>query len=387
MAVEFEFATAQRIIFGAGRCEKEAAGLAADLGRQPLLVTGRSLQRAEPLLAALRKLGREPVVLSVEREPDLDTVRLGVLAARESRCDCAIGVGGGAVLDTAKAVAALVPNPGDVLDYLEVVGKGNTLPNPGLPVMAIPTTAGTGSEVTRNSVIVVPEHRTKVSLRSPYLLPKIALVDPVLTYELPARLTASTGLDALAQLIEAFVSVRANPLVDGICREGITRAARSLRRAVESPRDPQAREDMALASLFGGLALANAGLGAVHGLAGPLGGMIAAPHGELCGALLPAVMATNISALSQRDPKNAALDRYREVARLLTGNASATPQAAVEWVHELAEELQVPDLAAQGFRINLLPELLEKAKCASSMQGNPIMLTDAELTATIGAAM
>lgn len=387
MRKRFELMAPGRIIFGPDTFKEEALILAQQLGNRPLLVTGRSLDRVIPLLEALRKCGIAPVVLSVEREPDLDTVRLGVLAAREGRCDCVIGAGGGAALDTAKAVAALCPNEGDIVDYLEIIGRGKTLSAPGLPIMAIPTTAGTGSEATRNSVITAPQHRIKVSLRSHYLLPKIALVDPKLTHSLPPKLTASTGLDALAQLIEAFVSLRASPLVDGLCREGIARAARSLKRAVMVPDDAQAREDMALASLFGGLALANAGLGAVHGLAGPLGGMIAAPHGELCAALLPAVMETNISALSQRDPTNKALDRYREVAQLLTGNTSATLQAGIEWVHNLVSDLQIPSLAAQGFHREWLPELIEKAKAASSMQGNPVTLTDEELSAVVKAAM
>jgi len=387
MAVSFEFSTAERVLFGAGMFDKEAASLAASLGRRPLVVTGRSLHRAEALIATLRKLGGDPVVFSVEREPDLDTIRLGVLVAREGRCDCAIGIGGGAVIDSTKAVAALVPNPGDVLDYLEIIGKGKSLPVPGLPTMVAPTTAGTGSEVTRNSVIVVPEHRVKVSLRSPYLFPKIALVDPLLTYELPAKLTASTGLDALAQLIEAFVSVRANPLVDGICREGISRAARSLERAVESPRDAQARADMALASLFSGLALANAGLGAVHGLAGPLGGMIGAPHGELCAALLPEVMAVNISALRRQTPESQTLLRYAVLAQILTGDSTAKPETAAEWVRSLVCNLGIPRLSAQGFTLELLPELIEKAKVASSMKGNPVVLTDVELETIVRAAL
>ena len=211
----------------------------------------------------------------------------------EERCDTVIGFGGGAALDAAKAIAILMTNPGDVTDYLEIIGRGKTLTEPPVPCIAIPTTAGTGSEVTRNSVIASREERVKVSLRSPLMLPKVVVVDPELTYDLPPAITASTGVDALTQLIEPFVCSRANPLTDGLCQEGIERVARSLRRAFESagrgeaPADAAAREDMAVASLFGGLALANAGLGAVHGLAAPLGGMIGAPHGAVCAALLP----------------------------------------------------------------------------------------------------
>lgn len=204
-------------------------------------------------------------------------------------------------------------NGGDPLDYAEVIGHGRPLERRSLPLIAIPTTAGTGAEVTRNAVIGSPEHRVKVSLRSPLMLPEVAIVDPELTRDLPPALTASTGLDALTQLIEPLVSCRTNPLTDALCRSGIQRAARSLRRAVEHGEDLVAREDMSLASLFSGLALANAALGAVHGLTGPLGGMFEASHGALCASLLPAVMEANVRALRHRagTPRPAALQRDR----------------------------------------------------------------------------
>src|SRR5205807_1153012 len=174
------------------------------------------------------------------------------------------------------------------------------------------------------------EHHVKVSLRSPLMLPKVALVDPQLTYDLPAELTASTGLDALTQLIEPYVSCKANPLTDSICAEGIRRAARSLRPAFDNGTDKSAREDMALASLFGGLALANAGLGAVHGFAAPIGGMFPAPHGAVCAALLPQVMEVNLRALRQRAPQSEALARFVEIARILTGRAEADANDGVK---------------------------------------------------------
>ena len=209
---------------------------------------------------------------------------------------------------------------GELLDYVEIIGRGQALTKPSAPFIAIPTTAGTGSEVTRNAVLASPEHRVKVSLRSPLMLARVALVDPELTYDLPPALTASTGLDALTQLIEPFVCLRANPMTDGLCVEGMRRAARSLRVAFTDGQNKSAREDMAVASLFGGLALANAGLGAVHGFAGPIGGMFPAPHGAVCAALLPHVMTANIRALRQRAPGSEALRRYDKVARLLTGS-------------------------------------------------------------------
>jgi len=374
----FEFATATRIIFGAGTLP-EVGPLAAEMGRRALVVTGRTTARAAPLLDALAAQGIDYVTFTVAGEPTTGVARLGAQRAREADCDLVIGFGGGSVLDAGKAIAALLTNGGDPLDYLEVIGRGRPLTRPSAPYVAIPTTAGTGAEVTRNAVLASPEHRVKVSLRSPLMLPRLALIDAELTHSLPPEVTASTGLDALTQVMEPYVSNRANPLTDALCREGLRRVARSLRRAYERGDDAAAREDMALASLFGGLALANAKLGAVHGFAGPLGGMFPAPHGAVCACLLPHVMAVNVQALRERLPGSEALRRYDEIARILTGRASATADDGVAWVQELCEALQVPSLASYGVTAEDLPVLLEKASAASSMQGNPIRLTAGEM--------
>src|SRR5437867_10940748 len=259
--LRFEFATATRIVFGAGAL-REVGPIAKGFGHRALIVTGRSAGRASALNRLLGEQGIARWTLAIAAAPKIEDIERGVQLARGEGCDVVIGFGGGSAIDAAKAVAALTTNEGDVLDYLEVIGRAMPLTSPPLPVIAVPTTAGTGAEVTRNAVLASPEHRVKVSLRSPLMLPKVALVDPELTYELPAGLTASTGLDALTQLIEPYVSCKANPLTDAICIEGIRRVARSLRRAFDDGAR-SAREDMALASLFGGLALANAGLGAV----------------------------------------------------------------------------------------------------------------------------
>ena len=269
--MRFEFATSSRVVFGPGTLV-ELGGLVAGMGRRTLVVTGRTPERAGPLFEILKEQGIDYVVFPVEGEPTTETVRKGTQLAREAGCDMVVGFGGGSALDAGKAVAALLTNGGDPLDYLEVVGRGRPLTRPSAPYVAVPTTAGTGSEVTRNAVLLSPEHRVKVSLRSHLMLPRLALVDPELTRTLPPEVTASTGMDALTQLIEPYVSNRANPMTDAICREGMRRAARSLLRAYEHGEDPEAREDMSLASLFGGMALANAKLGAVHGFAGPIGG-------------------------------------------------------------------------------------------------------------------
>jgi alcohol dehydrogenase class IV len=374
----FEFATATRIVFGPGKL-REAGAIAKEFGRCAFVVTGRNPQRAEPFCRTLSDQGIEPVRFPVEGEPTLGVVRQGTEQARRGRCDLVIAIGGGSVLDAGKAIAALLANDGDPLDYVEVIGKGKPIARPAAPFVAIPTTAGTGAEVTRNAVLGSPEHRVKVSMRSPWMLPRVALVDPELARGLPKELTASTGLDALTQLIEPFVCNRANPLTDGICREGMQRVVRSLRRAYHHGDDLSAREDMALASLFGGLALANAGLGAVHGFAAPIGGMFPAPHGAVCAVLLPHVMEINVRAIHQRATGSGAIGRYEEAARILTGNPTAAIQDGIAWVRDACTALQVRHLRAYGVAETDFPALIEKASVASSMKANPIQLTAEEL--------
>ncbi len=376
--MRFEFATSSRIVFGPGAIA-EAEPAARSLGRRGLVVTGRSTDRAAALLGALDASGMGFVTFAVTGEPTTAMLREGLRLAQAESCDVVIGFGGGSAIDAAKAIATLAANGGDPLDYMEGIGAGRPLTQPALPIIAIPTTAGTGAEVTRNAVVASPEHRVKASLRSPYMLPRLAIIDPELTYGLPPEITAGTGLDALTQLIEPFVSHRGNPMTDGFCREGLTRAARSLRRAYEHGKDAAAREDMALASLFGGLALANAGLGAAHGFAAPLCGMFPAPHGATCAALLPHVMAVNVAAHRARQPDGPALVRYEELARILTGRTEATIEDAVHWIDALCRDLGVPGLSTYGVTRADFPVLVQKAAAASSMKANPIVLTEDEL--------
>ncbi|MBI2924781.1 MAG: iron-containing alcohol dehydrogenase [Verrucomicrobia bacterium] len=393
----FEFATATRIIFGAGKL-REIGPLAKEFGQRALVVTGRRPERAARLLGLLKSQSVASLTFAVPCEPTTELVAEGVRRAREAGCDLVIGFGGGSALDAAKAIAALLTNPGELLDYLEVVGQAKPLRQPGAPFLAIPTTAGTGTEVTRNAVLASPAHKVKVSLRSPLLLAKLALIDPELTYDLPLAITASTGLDAHTQIIEPFVCNRANPLTDALCREGMRRAARSLRVACEaaasaraaeglSARHIAARQDMAVASLFSGLALANAGLGAVHGFAAPIGGMFPAPHGAVCAALLPHVMAANLEALRCRAPDSDALRRYEEVARILTGDPAARAADGVAWISTLSSDLRIPSLGAYQVTRADLPALVERAAQASSMKANPIALTPEELHGILEAAL
>ncbi len=384
--MRFDFTTATRIVFGSGRVG-EAAFAASSMGHRALVVAGRTPARLDSFIRELRSQNVEFTLFSISGEPTIPRVLDGVQTAKDAGCQVVIGYGGGSALDGAKAIAALMANPGNPLDYLEVVGRGNPLTHPCAPCICIPTTAGTGCEVTRNAVLVSPEHRVKVSLRSPRMLPLLAVVDPDLMRSLPSSITASTGMDALAQLIEPFVCNSANPLTDAICRDGIRRAALWLRPACEDGGNVQARENMALASLYGGLALTNAGLGAVHGLAAPLGGMFPIPHGIVCARLLPIVMDRNLKALSARSGNSPALPRYDEIARLLTGNASARAKEGIELIYALCSDLSLPRLSSFGLTEKDLPTIAAKAQKSSSMKGNPVELTVEELTGILKAAL
>lgn len=359
---------------------REVPAAAAGMGRRALLVTGASGANAAALRTALEAAGVECVPFAVAGEPTVEMIRSG---PREG--DMVIAIGGGSVLDAGKALAAMLTNPGDPLDYLEVIGRGQALAVPAAPCIAIPTTAGTGSEVTRNAVLGSAQHGVKASLRSAWMLPRLAVVDPELTLGLPRAITASTGLDALTQLIEPYVSVRANAMTDQFCVEGMRRAAGALPRVWENGADREARGEMAWASLLGGMALANAGLGAVHGFAAPIGGMWSAPHGAVCAALLPYAMEINVRALGQRQP--AGLVRYAEVARLVTGRPHATALDGVEWIAALCRRLEIPPLRTYGVAEADVAVLVEKAAQASSMKGNPIVLTGEELRELVSRAL
>ena len=375
----FEFATATRIIFGPGKI-REVGAIAKDFGKRFLIISGRDTKRASPLLHLLKEQDIKTVLFLCRGEPETAAVQEGVGLAKQEECEGVISFGGGSALDLGKAIAAMLTNEGELLDYLEVIGQGKALRNQSAPFIAIPTTAGTGAEVTRNAVLGSAKHRVKVSLRSPYMLAKVAIIDPELTYDLPPVVTATTGLDAITQLIEPYVSSRANPFTDSLCVEGLPRAARSIRRAFHDGHDANARSNMCIASLFGGLALANAGLGAVHGFAGPLGGMFPAPHGAVCAALLPHVMEANINALRERTPESFVIRRFDEVARIVTGSSVATARDGVVWARDLVAELKISSLGAYGITKNDSAAVVAKATQASSMKANPIELTHDELS-------
>ena len=382
----FEFATASRIIFGEGSAG-QLAQLAGDLGSNVLLFTDDQPQRVSDLIGLLGEAGIRHTLFPVTDEPSVEVVNRAKEVALSAGSDLVISIGGGSVIDSGKAAAALIPNEGAVLDYLEVIGKGQKLKAAPLPFIALPTTAGTGAEVTKNAVLASHENRVKVSLRDNRMLADIALVDPLLTHSMPPAVTASTGMDALAQVLEPYVSCLANPLTDGLCVEGLRRAGRSLRRVYDEPDNAAARTDMALTSLVGGLALANAKLGAVHGFAGVLGGMYGAPHGAICAALLPPVIKANIEALRQRAPENLALRRFEYAAQFILFDRSATAQDAMEWIDETSRIFGIPGLGAYGIEEKDFDTIVEKSSVSSSMKGNPIPLTPDELKAILVEAL
>jgi alcohol dehydrogenase class IV len=392
--MSFEFALPTRIVFGPGTFAS-IGNVVGELGRRALVVGGSRTLEREGVIARLTEhltaTGIASVEFTVDSEPDVATIERGARLARDERSDVVVGIGGGSALDAAKAIAGLATNDGEALDYLEVVGRGKSLTRPALPIVAVPTTAGTGAEVTRNAVILEPSRRYKASVRSAFLYPRVALIDPELARSLSPAVTISTGLDALTQLIESYVSVRANALTDAIARDGMRRAARALPRVASDGRDIEARTEMALASLLSGIALANAGLGAVHGFASPLGGRYPIPHGAACAALLPRIMAVNVRALRERDPNGPGLERYRDVAALLLGesrgSADETIDAGVRWVADLCRDLLVPFLKEYGVRRDDVAGLVEATERASSTRGNPIVLTADEMAGALEAAI
>lgn len=381
----FEFATATRIIFGCGTARR-LPELCRESGQLVLIVTGANPQRAEPVLKSLTSAGMTCETFSIPAEPSVDDARRGAAFAREMRAQVVIGFGGGSAVDAGKAIAALSRQPQDVMHYLEVVGKGQPLDETPLPFIAMPTTAGTGAEVTRNAVLASPEHGVKASLRHASMLPRIALVDPELARNCPPAVTAASGMDALTQCLEAFVSCRAQPMTDALCREGIRRAIRSLEKAVLNGNDLEAREDMALAAMFSGMALANAGLGAVHGFAAPIGGQFHAPHGAVCAALLAPVWLANWTLVNASEDVSMK-ERFADAGLLLTQNQETRGDRIATFLSDLTRRLEIPRLSSFGITESDLPDIAAKAAQASSMKGNPVILSQEVLIGILEAAL
>ena len=376
--MKFEFMTASRIIVERDGL-KQIGKLAKSFGQRVLLVGRLASDDTKKAIEYLNNEGCIVTPVNVKGEPSVESINEILAVSRENQCEVVIAIGGGSVLDSGKTIAALMTNTNDIMDYLEVIGNGVAVSKKSLPFIAVPTTSGTGAEATKNATILSAEHKVKVSIRSPYMLPDVVLLDPQLTVSVPKDVTASTGLDALTQVLEPYVSKMANPITDAFAKEGLTRAARSLKKAYDQGDDIDAREDMAIASLFGGVALANAKLGAVHGFAGVLGGMFPIPHGVVCARLLPFVTRKNIEVLNARDANNPAVKRYEDVAKILTGDPNAKAADGVAWLEDLCKHLDVASLSQFGVKEEHFEEIINKSMNASSMKGNPIELTFDEL--------
>ncbi len=376
--MKFEFMTASRIIVERGGL-KQVGKLAKSFGQRVLLVGRLASDDTKKAIEILNNEGCIVTSVNVKGEPSVDSINEILELSRKNQCEVVVAIGGGSVLDSGKTIAALMTNTNDIMDYLEVIGNGVPVSKKSLPFIAVPTTSGTGAEATKNATILSAPHKVKVSIRSPYMLPDVVLLDPQLTVSVPKDVTASTGLDALTQVLEPYVSKMANPITDAFAKEGLVRAARSLKKAYDQGDDIDAREDMAIASLFGGISLANAKLGAVHGFAGVLGGMFPIPHGVVCARLLPFVTRKNIEVLNARDPQNPAVKRYEDVAQLLTGNPNAKAMDGVAWLEALCKHLDVAPLSHFGVKEEFFEEIIKKSMNASSMKGNPIDLTFDEL--------
>lgn len=378
MNKNFDYLSPTRIIFGKGGIRK-CGMLARELGNNALVVTGSGKVPIDSFRALLREAGINWTEYHVVGEPKVDIILEGIRIAKYTKPDYVICIGGGSVMDAGKAIAAMMTNPGNLMDYLEVIGKGESVDIQGLPVITIPTTAGTGSEVTRNSVILVPERKIKVSMRGKGMPAKIALIDPEITYSLSPDITATTGMDALTQVIEAYLSNAANPISDAYALEGIKLGAESLLMAYQNGRDERARENMALTALFSGIALSQAGLGAVHGFAGVIGGMSNAPHGAICACLLPAVLGANFEAISKGVNNKDPLLRFERFSQIVTEGSSSTPQKGIEWIRDLSKKLGIKGLSYLGLKKDDFKFIVEKAAVSSSMKKNPVVLDESVL--------
>jgi alcohol dehydrogenase class IV len=376
--MEFEFATSTQIIFGRGSIQK-ISSLLPELGSSCLVITGKHSGERNPVIEILDHSNVNYRIFTVSGEPTDTVIHQGVAQAVQQKADFILAIGGGSVLDAGKAIGMLVANGGEVLDYIEVVGRGKKISKPSLLVIAVPTTAGTGSEVTKNAVITVTSVKTKASLRSALMLPRLAVVDPELLISLPPQFTATTGMDALTQVIEPYLSSKANLLTDSLCLPAIRMGFESLSECYHNPEDIVAREKMAYVSLMGGIALANAGLGAVHGFAAAIGGMFPIAHGAICACFLPAVFEGNYRALSEREPGNPAQNRYQVLAEVIPGNKSGTVEGLFACLYKLQQDIHIPKLTELGFDPARIPEVVEKASNASSMKANPIKLNKKEL--------
>ncbi|OZS41553.1 iron-containing alcohol dehydrogenase [Photobacterium sanguinicancri] len=372
----FQFMTSTRIVFGEGALNNSLSAF-NQFGYSVLLVTGKDSTRSEPIINYIKQQNMRYQQVAVHGEPLIAMIEEMAAMGRKFRPDMVIAIGGGSVLDSGKALAALIPNQGSVYDYVEVVGRNVPLQAKPLPFIAIPTTAGTGSEVSKNAVLRSAQENVKVSLRSPDMLPDMAIVDPTLTYGMDPVSSACCGMDAFSHLMEAYVCGDPNPLTDMICEEGLRRLAGAIIPACEDD-DPRARSDMAFAAMLGGMALANAKLGAAHGLASALGGRLQAPHGLITAQLSPFVMQENVLAAREAGRADV-LNRYRQLACLLTGRMNAEISDGITWTKRTLRRLNLPAVSEYGFCDTMFSDVAEDAMLSNAIKGNPLPLNKKRL--------
>ncbi len=386
----FEFSSVGKIIFGRGKIAL-LGELARGLGSVALLIhSGDDPGKGGPVDRATASLSAAGVPVFFHRqrgEPKVADVDAALAVARQNHCDVLIGLGGGSAIDAAKATAGLLTNGGQCLDYMEVIGKGQKITRPAAPWIAVPTTAGTGAEVTKNAVIGSPEHKFKASIRSEHLLARVALVDADLGESVPAEVRAASGMDAICQLIESFTSTGATPMSDAVAMRGLE-LAMGFRTELDAKTKRDERETMAYAALLSGIALANAGLGAVHGFAAPIGANFPVPHGVVCARLLPAVVAANIESLFETSPQNPVLGRYLWMGQTVPLKfGPGNDKALVNYLHASVAELQIPGLSTFGLLDEHIPHMVSLAKKSSSMKYNPVVLADDVLANILRSAL
>lgn len=387
MITSFSISGLPRIIFGDGSIDQVPA-LLRQFGRRVLIVTGGKSFRAslhwQGLVDAMKGQGLSWEDMVVAEEPSPGLIDQAVRVYRHAGIEVVLGIGGGSALDAAKAIAGLLPHGNSVMDYLEGVGPELPYQGPSLPFVAVPTTAGTGSEATKNAVLSMhgPDGFKK-SFRDDLLVARYAVVDPALLASCPLELIAANGMDALTQLLESFVSTRANPVTDALALSGLGYVRDGLLDWYEgNEKRADGRSGMAYASLLSGITLAQAGLGSVHGLAAPLGAFFPIPHGIACGATVAAATEMNVRALEEREPGSSALARYAQLGRLFRGKCHMDDSEAraflVQMLKDWTARMKVPPLAAYGIRESDLNLIVANCR-GSSMKTNPVVLTDGEV--------
>ncbi|AYV20069.1 iron-containing alcohol dehydrogenase [Vibrio mediterranei] len=372
----FQFMTSSRIIFGEGALQSSLS-IINQFGYSVLLVTGQERQRADPVIHYLHSQNMRYQHVAIRGEPNITMVEETAIMGRRFKPDMVVAIGGGSVLDMGKALAAIIPNQGDVYDYVEVVGRNVPLKTKPIPMIAIPTTASTGAEVTKNAVLKSGQDKVKVSLRDPDMLPDVAIVDPVLTYGTDAYTSGRGAMDAFTHLMEAYVCGEPNPLTDMVCEEGLRRLSYSIISGCKQD-NPKSRADLSFAAMLGGMAITNAKLGAAHGLASALGGKITAPHSVITARLAPHVMTENIKA-AKRAGRSDVLNRYRNMAQILTGRTNASIEDSVLWVNMILERLELPLLSEFGVCNTSFEQVAADAMKSVAIKGNPIPLTEDRL--------